>query len=152
MFRIIRTLALVLSLAGCATAPDVNQQRMEMMPQHYAQFDALIGWEVRSAGPATVITGEFKNIRYLYMDNVEIWVAALGPNGKPSARSVAYLIPHQLERGRSTPFTLKLPVAVEPGSKLRFTYKYTGIDGASPEGGGDVGPWMQTFDAVVPEM
>jgi hypothetical protein len=152
MCRIIRTLAVVLALAGCATVPDLNQQRMETLPQHYAQFDAVIGWEVTSAGPATVINGQFKNIRYLYMDNVEIWVAAIGPDGKPSARSVAYLIPHQLERGRSTPFTLKLPLAVAPGAKLRFTYKYTGIDGASPEGGGDVGPWMQSFEAIVPEI
>jgi hypothetical protein len=83
------------------------------------------------------------------MDNVEIWVAALDAKGKPIARSVSYVIPHMLQQGEVTPFTVRLPVAVAPGSKLRFTYKYTGVEAASSEGGGDIGDWMQTFYTVV---
>jgi hypothetical protein len=150
MFRIIWTLAIAIMLGGCATVPDVNRQRLDAMPQHYAQFDAVVGWEVVAEGPRTIINGEFQNIRYLHMDNVEIWVAALDARGKPVARAVSYFIPHQLDYGQVRPFTLKLPVSVAPGAKLRFSYKYSGLDGASSEGGGDFGAWRQSFEAEVP--
>jgi hypothetical protein len=150
MFRYLCALvALVISLGGCASYPDVNRQRLESLPQQYAQFDAILAWEVRSVGPETVIDGEFKNVRYTFMNDIEVWVAALDSAGKTMARSVSFLMPHELKLDDIAPFTLKLPVRAVPGTRLRFTYKYTGTDGGGPEGGG-VGNWVQSFDAEVP--
>lgn len=142
---------LIVSLAGCASYPDVNRQRLENMPQRYVQFDAVIGWEVRSTTPETVIDGEFKNIRYPYMTDVEVWVAVLDRAGKATERSASFVLPRMLQMNQTAPFTLKLKTPVAPGTKLRFTYKYSLQEGSS-EGGGDVGNWMQSFVTEVPRI
>jgi hypothetical protein len=153
MFRYLCTLTtLLISLGGCASYPDVNRERLESLPQHYRQFDALLAWEVRGAGSGTVIDGVFKNVRYDAMDNVEVWVAALDPAGKTRASSVAFVIPRQLRRDEIAPFSVMLPVPVLPGQKLHFTYKYQGRDGGGSDGGGDAVNWMQSFDAEVPRQ
>ena len=70
--------SLLIVLVGCATHPDVNQVRLQSLPQHYTQFDIDMAWQVKSAGSQTVVDGEFKNLRYAFMDNIEVWVAVLG--------------------------------------------------------------------------
>jgi len=154
MFRTIcAVLALALFLGGCAahtTYPDVNRQRMATLPYCYAKFDATLAWDVKDGGPGgIVVDGLLQNNRYVYMDNVEVWVALVDAAGKTRARSVAFIIPHQLYQEEIAPFTVRLPVSAEPGSKLRFTYKYRGSDGGD-DGAGGIGPWMQSFDAKIP--
>ena len=150
MFRYLAVLLLmVMCIGGCAVYPDLNQVRLESLPQRYEKFDAVLAWEVRDAGPGMIIDGEFKNVRYAYMEDVEVWVVLLDPAGKRVARGVGYVIPQLLPRDEVAPFTVKLPVRALPGTKLQFTYKYKGLEGGS-DGGGFVGPWMQSFDVVVP--
>jgi hypothetical protein len=139
---------LMISLGGCASYPDANRERLLSLPQHYRQFDAALAWQVKSAGSQTLIDGEFRNIRYEFMENVEVWVAVHDAAGKTVARSVSYLIPHQVKRDEIVPFSLGLPVAVSPGTKLVFTYKYSGTDGGDDKGG----DWSQTFSAQVPAL
>ncbi|HEY5512124.1 MAG TPA: hypothetical protein VIK40_00640 [Geomonas sp.] len=141
--------ALVISLGGCASYPDVNRDRLESLPQHYIQFDMILSWQVRSAGAQTVVDGVLKNVRWTFMDDVEVWVAALDASGKPTARSVSFIIPNELRRDEVAPFTVKLPVGVVPGTRLRFTYKYTGSDGGND--GPSATSWMQSFEAEVPK-
>jgi hypothetical protein len=141
---------LALSLGGCAHYVDVSKQQMAALPQHYAQFDALIGWRVTSVGGQTVIDGLFKNLRYTAMEDVEIWVAAFDAAGKTKARSVSYPLGEPLRLEDAAPFSVKLKVPAVPGTKLRFTYKYLANEGGGRDGGG--GNWMQSFDAVIPEL
>ena len=149
MFRYLCVLAtLLVSLGGCASYPDVNRQRLESLPQHYSGYDAILSWEVRGSGSETVIDGVLKNFRYGTMDGIEISIAALDPAGKTMARSGDFVVPYQLKLDEIATFSVKLPVSAVPGTKLRFTYKYTGFDG---EGGG-VGNWMQSFDSAVPGL
>jgi hypothetical protein len=140
-------LALALCLSGCVRYHDLNQERFESLPQHHAMFDAVLAWEVREAGGETFISGEFKNVRFAYMNDVEVWISLLDPAGKTAARSTAFLIPHRLEMNQIAPFGVRLPLPAVPGSTLRFLYKYRAQDDAM----GDVGAWMQSFDAKVPE-
>ena len=147
-------LAITAALAGaCSTYHDTGYQHPETMTQQYSQFDVVMGWDVQVAGGNTLIKGVVKNVRYLYMNDLEIWVVALNPAGKVMARSVDFVIPQPLQMDETAAFELKLPVAVTPGSKLRFTYKYRGSDGGDgPELGGAVGDtnWWQSFDFVLP--
>lgn len=150
MFRNLCALvALTLFLGGCATYPDANKQRMESLPYCYVKFDAVLAWEVKDAGPGMVIDGLLKNNRYFYMEGVEVWVTLRDAAGKTMAREVAFIIPHQLYRDEIAPFTVKLPVSAEPGSKMFFTYKYRGSDGGDDEGEGMI-PWIQSFEAKIP--
>jgi hypothetical protein len=143
-----------LLLAGCASYPDTTKQRMESLPQHYSQFDLVIGWETKVQGGKTLIDGIVKNVRYAYMYDLEIWVGVLDPSGKVHSRAVGFVIPRQLNYDQLANFSVELPVAVEPGSRLRFTYQYRGSEGGDDGNGGmERGPnWLQSFDAVVPAM
>ena len=146
----IRNLCILVTFAiifgGCASSPDVNRQRLGSLPQHYVQFDVDLAWQVKSVGSQTLIDGELKSLRYQFMENTEIWVAVLDAAGKPAARSVSYLIPQELKQDEIAPFSLRLPVPAPPGTKLRFTYNYSGSDGGDDKGGYRT----QSFDAVVP--
>lgn len=137
---------------GCANYPDPRQQRMDAMTQHYAQFDVVMAWDTKVAGGKTVIDGVVKNVRYAYMYDLEIWVAVLDEAGKVKARSVSYIIPRRLDMDEAADFSLKLPMAAAPGTRLRFTYRYRGSEGGEgSEGGVERGPnWMQSFETRVP--
>jgi len=151
MIRYLGTLiAFLVFLGGCATYPDVNRQRLESLPQHYTQFDVVLAWQVRSVGSQTIVDGVLKNVRYTFMDDIEVWVAVLDASGKPMARSMSFVSPPLLERDDIVPFSVVLPVQVVPGTKLRFTYKYNGSDGGGSDGGGGATKWMQSFVSEVP--
>lgn len=147
----ILAITLLLS-AGCATYQDSSRQRMQALPQHYSQFDLVLGWQTRVVGGKTVVDGVVKNVRYAQMYDLEIWVAVLDQAGKVKARSVSYVIPRKLDLDESADFSLKLPVAAAPGTRLRFTYRYRGSEGGEGVGSGlERGTnWMQSFEAIVP--
>lgn len=136
-------------LSACATYPDPRQQRLQAMPQRYSQFDIVMGWEVKPSDGGAVVQGMVKNVRYYMMRGLEIWVAPLDPAGKEITRSVTYIIPSDLPLDRSADFTVKLPVPVTAGDRLRFTYKYWGSDGGDGAKGDGMN-WMQSFITVVP--
>jgi len=129
---------------GSAPRRDDNRERLASLPQHYSQFDMALSWEIRQAGRETTVEGVLKNLRYAHMDGIEIWVAVVDAAGKAGARSACF-IPHQIRQDEIAPFSVKLPLLVETGTLLRFTYKYQGADGG--EGGLN---WPQSFDGVVP--
>jgi len=151
MRRPISALLLMISLlAGCAAYPDTERMRLETLPQHYSQFDLVMGWDIRVQDGQTVLDGVVRNVRYYMMRDLEIWVALLDDRRKVAARGMTFIIPSDLGMDQSAPFTVKLPVAVNPGDRLRFTYKYRGSDGGDGmERGLD---WMQSFETVVPAM
>lgn len=153
MRRLFLILAMATSLCyGCATAPDPREQRLQTLTQRYAQFDVVMAWDTKVADGKTVIDGVVKNVRYAYMYDLEIRVAALDDAGKVRAKGVALIIPRKLDMNESADFTVKLPAAVGPGTRLRFTYLYRGSEGDEGFGGGlERGPnWMQSFETTVP--
>lgn len=143
--RLFGLLLLTTFWGGCAPSHDEYRARLLTLPHRYSQFDMALAWEVKAAGEDTVVEGVLKNLRYLHMDGVEVWVAVTDAAGKRRAQSVCYIIPRQLMQDELAPFHLKLPVSGEPGMLLRFTYKYQGFEGG--EGGVS---WMQSFDAELP--
>lgn len=150
--RRVATVFLMLSalLGACASYPDYRQQRLASLPQHYKQFDVIMGWEVGAADGATVVQGVVKNVRYFMMRDLEIWVAQLDSKGKVAARGMTFIIPSDLRLDQSADFTIKIPAAVAAGDRLRFTYKYSGSDGGHGVFGNGGTNWMQSFETVVP--
>ncbi len=144
-----RSLLVILTLtllAGCTAYRDVSRERLETLPQHYSQFDLRLTWKTTVTDTETLIEGAAQNIRYPQMDNLEIWVSALDSNGRNLARSVSYVIPSRLNQDETAPFDLKLSLAVKPGSKLQFTYRYRALEDSD-----DAVSWMQNFEADVPQ-
>ncbi|MBU5613005.1 hypothetical protein [Geomonas azotofigens] len=131
--------------SGNTTHSDVNGERFASLPFSYSQFDLALAWELKQAGMETVVEGVGKNLRYAFMEGIEIWIAAVDAAGETRARNVCFVIPRQVRQDGTFPFSVKLAVPVEPGMQLKFTYKYNGSDG----GDGGVN-WMQSFDWTVP--
>lgn len=115
------------------------------LPYRYSQFDMNLAWEVRYEAGASVVEGVGKNVRYAFMEGIEIWIAVVDTAGKAGARKACFVIPRQVKQDQTFPFSVKLPVRLEQGAMLKFTYKYNGSDG----GDGGVN-WMQSFDWTVP--
>lgn len=147
MRPLIGLLLLLLLTAGCATTAPDYRQRMEALPEHYQQFDLVMGWEISIDNGQTVVEGVVRNVRYFLMRDLEIWVALLDPQGKPVQREVSFIIPTDLKLDQSAPFSVRLPMAVKPGDRLRFTYKYRGSDGGDGLERGT--SWMQSFERIV---
>jgi hypothetical protein len=151
MKRLAITMLLLSALFGaCASYPDYRQQRLESLPQHYKQFDVVMGWEVTAADGATVVQGVVRNVRYFMMRDLEIWVAQLDSKGKVAARGMTFIMPSDLRLDQSADFTIKIPKTVAAGDRLRFTYKYRGSDGGNGVFGDGGTNWMQSFQTVVP--
>ncbi|GFO64788.1 hypothetical protein M1B72_05235 [Geomonas paludis] len=142
-------LILFLLVGACTTYPDLQQQRMAALPQHYKQFDVLMGYEVLPAGGHTVVQGVVKNVRYFRMRNLEIWAAQLDDRGKVRAQGMTFIMPSELGLDESTDFSIKIPAPLAAGDRLRITYKYFGTDGGS-HGLGDGTNWMQNFETIIP--
>ena len=132
-------------LSGCATYRNDNLERMQALPLHYSQFDVKLAWEVKSFGSSTDIDGVVQNIRYYEMDDLEIWVSSLDAKGEEMHRAADFV--YSLKENEVAPFTLKIP-PVASGTKLRFMYRYIGLEGGG-EAGGDVS-WRQSFESEVP--
>jgi hypothetical protein len=129
--------------SGWTRNGDEDRERLNDLPQRYSQFDVAMAWEIRAAGPDTVIAGVIKNLRYSYLDGLEVWVETRDASGKTGARSVCFIIPHQLRQDEIASFSITLPVRAEPGTQLRFSYRYRGTE----DGGGN----QHSFDVVVPQ-
>lgn len=154
MVRLILMLAMTALIGACAYHHDIRRERIETLSERYSQFDLVLAWETRVVGKDTLVEGVVKNVRFHSMTDLEIWVAVLDPAGKVAARAVSFVIPQQLSMDETAEFSLKLPIAVHAGTKLRFTYKYRGHEGGDGGlfGGGSSGgiDWMQSFETVVP--
>ncbi|MBJ6726831.1 hypothetical protein [Geomesophilobacter sediminis] len=147
-FRIV--LVFLMLFAGCAVGPDPNLTRLATLPGHYRHFDMDMAWDVTDNPSGAVVTGVIKNVRYTYMDNVEVWVAIVDREGKARGPSVGFVVPIQLELDQAAPFTVRLHDHAPPGTKLRFTYIYQASEGGASNGAGF--RWMQSFDALVPPV
>lgn len=135
---------LLLMIGGCAAYRSDNLDRMQSLPQHYKQFDLKLAWDVKQVDDSTVIDGIVKNIRYVEVDDLEIWVLSLDAGGKVVHRAADFV--YRLRKNETGQFTLKIP-RLAPGSKLRFTYSYVGSDGGGDSGGVT---WIQSFESQVP--
>lgn len=152
MVRAMAILLIAIFLGSCAAYPDRTLQRLETLPQRYSQFDVVMAWEIKTADGKSMVDGVIRNVRYYVMYGLEVWVAVLDPAGKVKSRSVSFIIPSELKLDESAPFTVKLPAVVEPGTRLRFTYKYRGSDGGDGVRGDGLGAtdWMQSFEISAP--
>lgn len=115
----------------------------DSLPYNYSNFDAKLSWRVTTDAEGTAVEGVIHNVRYTYMENIEIWVTLQEASGATIARSTDYI--SRLHLDDSASFRVSFPIIAPPGAKLLFTYKYQGNDGG--DGGNS---WMQSFEAEIP--
>ena len=128
--------------SGWGSSSDGLRERFGTLPERYTQYDLVLAWETKSLGSGTVIDGVVKNVRYAYLDGLEVWVEVLDASGKAAVRASCFIIPNRLRQDQMAPFTIELPIPGEPGTLLRFTYRYQGTE----DGGGN----FQSFEVSLP--
>ncbi|GFO57633.1 hypothetical protein GMSM_46400 [Geomonas sp. Red276] len=91
---------------GVNSGTEVSRERFNALPYRYQQFDMALAWEIRRSEKETVVDGILKNLRYAFMEGIELWVAATGPGGSVRARAACYITPHELRQDELAPFTV----------------------------------------------
>jgi hypothetical protein len=146
--KITAGMLLLTMLCGFSSVSDRLKDQLRSMPQQYEQFDLKLGWNVSSEKDTMLVAGVIQNVRYAFMEDVEIWVSALDADGKVVARAADFVLPRRLTRDEPAAFAVKLPKAAGSVTTLQFTYKYEGSDGGGNDG--DAIKWMQSFEAKLP--
>lgn len=147
MRRIIKTMVLVslFVLSACSAQSVVTQQYpAASFAYRHSDFDYKVAWKTTRANNAVVIEGILKNVRYPYIDSLDLTVFLLGTDGKVRARATAIPVPQHSQAYEVIPFNLELQnVTLNTGDTFQFVIHYT-----STEGGADDGTdWRSTFAA-----
>jgi len=145
MRKMIKTLALIslLLLSACsAQYAAIQQNPADGFPNRHRDFDYKVAWKTTVANNEVVIDGILKNVRYPYIESLDLTVFLLGTDGKVRARATTIPSPQQSRVDEVIPFNAELRnVTLNPGDTFKFVIHYMGGEGG-PEDGVD---WRSTF-------
>lgn len=110
----------------------------------HKSFDATIGWRVTRDSGARVVAGYVRNNRYSSMQDLELRISLLDAAGVEREQKVFFVIPSSLPLDEVGGFSVKFGNDFKPGDKLRFFYRYKGV-----EDNEDALPWMSSFDVSL---
>lgn len=138
--RIVTLLALLVAVAGAGPLYGADAGSAAEFPYRHGAFDFIVVWNSTPADKGIVIEGRLKNVRYAYVDDLELTVA-LRRGDKSLAKETVFLTPQPVRNGEARPFSLKLGnVARLPGDLFQFTIKYR-VD----EGRDERFTWLSSF-------
>lgn len=135
---------LLAALSGCASTPldTLQREQFQQQPHKYSQFDFKLAWNSTVTDTGITVEGLIWNLRWQHAESLEVWVSLLDAEGRELAKGVGMVIPSPLNINELSTFSVKLPGRPLPGSKLRFTYSYYGVDDMESST-----YWLQTFEA-----
>ncbi|MDR3580487.1 MAG: hypothetical protein P4L44_11040 [Oryzomonas sp.] len=145
MGAIIKTLLLValFILSACSAQYVATQENPAAgFPFRHSDFDYKVAWKTTEANNAVVIDGILKNVRYPYIESLDITVFLLGSDGKIRTRASTIPTPQRSQTGEVIPFSVELRNAtLNQGDVFKFVIHYL-ADLGGPESGID---WHSTF-------
>ena len=147
MFRKIRFLAGMLATALLLSACGINSYHAVNSadyPLFRKNFDVTIGWNVSGNDRQTTVEGYVRNNRYHIMQDLELWITLLDAAGGERVQKSFFILPSSLYQDDSARFSVDLGSALQPGDKLRFLYRYKGV-----EDNGEALSWMHSFEAPI---
>jgi hypothetical protein len=142
--RMFRTLMLVAMFAVSACSYGyVVQQDLTAYPFRHDAFDYRTAWRTSQVGSAILIDGVLKNVRYAYIDDLDLMIQVVGQDGTVRSRATVFPIPQHSRMDEVVPFSAKLPdVTLVPGDTLLFMLHYRGNEGGDGNDGID---WHSSF-------
>ena len=131
LLKMLAVLAALLVMAGCGVSyQQVKPVNLAEYPYRHAAFDYRYAWSTLNTYQGVVIEGVMKNVRYAFIESIEIKVELQGKDGKTIARASDFPRPQQTREGDVSHFGLLLkdskPVA---GDTFQFTVHYKGNEG-----------------------
>lgn len=136
-------LAVTLLLSACALN-SYQAVNTADYPVFRKNFDVTVGWNVAANYGRIKVEGYARNNRYPIMQDLELWISLLDAAGIERARKSYFIIPSSLPRDESASFSVELASGVQPGDKLRFLYRYKGV-----EDNEEALSWMNSFEAPL---
>lgn len=147
MFHIIRSfvgmLATVFLLSACALS-SYQAVNAADYPVFRKNFDVTIGWNVAANDGQTKVEGYARNNRYPVMQDLELWISLLDAAGVERVQKSYFIIPTSLRQDDFARFSVEFGRGIQPGDKLRFLYRYKGV-----EDNEEALPWMNSFEAPL---
>jgi len=131
LLKIVTVLAALLVMAGCAMSQQYAKQTdLAGYPYRHAAFDYKYAWKTATTDQGVLIEGVMKNVRYAFIDSIDIKVELQGRDGKTVASASDFPMPQQTREGDVSHFGLLLkgskPAA---GDTFQFTVHYKGNEG-----------------------
>ncbi len=143
LLKIPAILALLLVMTGCGVHSYTNHTDVSGFPHRYADFDYKYAWKTVVTDQALLIDGVMKNVRYAFIDSVQVKVSVLDKNGNIIATASDFPMPQKTREGDVCIFTLLLrDVKPASGDIFQFQVHYTGNEGDHDGGGVD---WYSNF-------
>lgn len=129
--KMLAALATLLVMAGCAVSQQhVKQIDMKEYPNRHAAFDYKYAWKTVTTDQGVMVEGIMKNVRYAFIDSIDIKVDLQDKDGKTVASASDFPMPQQTREGDVSHFGLLLtggkPAA---GDTFQFTVHYKGNEG-----------------------
>jgi len=99
-------LVLLLTLSGCGLHLYNPNASIAEYPYRYAEFDYKYIWKTSATDKGLVVEGFVKNVRYAYIDNVDIEVSVFDKNGKVLSKAFDIPMPQQSQEGDLCNFSM----------------------------------------------
>ncbi len=147
MSYLLKTVAIIASLlvmAGCGVLSNTTRTDVSGYPYRHTDFDYKYAWKTTATDNGLLIEGALKNVRYAFINSVQMEVNVLNKDGKIVATSKDYPMPQQTRESEVCFFSLMFKdVKPVPGDILRFQVHYTGNEGGNKSGV----DWYSSFKA-----
>lgn len=147
MFRKIRSLASMLATVFLLSACALNSYQVvneTEYPDFRKNFDVTIGWNVTQSAGLTAVEGYVRNNRFPVMEGLELWISLHDAAGSERAQKSFFIIPTSFRQDDFARFSVKLGSGIQPGDKLRFLYRYKGV-----EDNEEALSWMNSFEVPL---
>lgn len=120
----------MLLVAGCGLhlyAPTVN---LDEYPYRHNDFDYHYAWKTGATDKGLVVDGFLKNVRYAYIDSLELTLKVLDKDGKVVAEASDLPMPQQSSQGDLCNFSLLFKnIKLTPDTIFLFEIRYRGDTG-----------------------
>jgi len=130
LVKMVTVLAALLVMAGCAVSQQYAKPDLANYPYRHAAFDYKYAWKTSITDQGVLIEGVMKNVRYAFIESIDIKVELQGKDGKTVASASDFPRPQQTREGDVSHFGLLLkgskPAA---GDIFQFTVHYKGNEG-----------------------
>ncbi len=119
---------LLLVLSGCAGYPKVQDSNPPFSEHHYRYYDLDVQWRAEGSDGLLRLTGTVRNLRDLYLQDLELSARLVNREGKVIARDFFPDFPNYIPPGTTEPFHLQFRVPPgEEAKEVRFRYYYFGV-------------------------
>ena len=142
MIKILALILLLLLSACSAQYAAIQQNPSAGFPFRHSDFDYKAAWKTSEANNVVAIDGILKNVRYPYIDGLDLTVFLQGTDGNVRARATTLPYPQQSQEGDVVYFNAKLNnVTLNQGDTFYFVISYMAAQG----GMDGVLNWNSTF-------